>query len=381
MEPSAGARAAAGPALAPPPLASAPAPVPLLGLGTALPAQVVSTAELVAELTEIWPHLRRRRGLLLRGVGTGQRAFCRAVTEMGTPLTLAVQTRRYAAEGLELAAAAAERALADASCSAAAVDVLIVASCTGFILPGLDARLVPRLGLRPTVRRVPVSQLGCAGGAAALALAAAAARGHPAPVVLVVAVELPSLTFRPQDACDDNVLGALVFGDGAGAAVLGPPAAVAGTDGDLEPAAARLLIERTQEALIPESGDALGYELDDDGFRVVLARDLPERLGRVLPAVVDTFLGGRGPGPGDVVALHPGGPGILAAVRQALALLPAQLAASADTFTRTGNTSSAGIFFVLQACCADPPPRGTRGLALGFGPGLTVELLALRWPG
>src|SRR6202790_5743179 len=135
-------------------------------------------------------------------------------------LSLGEQTARYREAAPALAAAAAERAIAAAGDRRETIGLLVVASCTGFILPGLDAHLIPRLGLRADVWRLPIAQLGCAGGAGGLARAADWARAHPGQRALVVAVELPSLTFRPGDHSLDNLLSALVFGDGAGAVVL-----------------------------------------------------------------------------------------------------------------------------------------------------------------
>jgi alkylresorcinol/alkylpyrone synthase len=246
----------------------------------------------------------------------------------------------------------------------------VVASCTGFILPGLDAHLIPRLGLRADVRRLPMVQLGCAGGAGGLAHAADWARTHPGQRALVVAVELPSLTFRPGDHSLDNLLSALVFGDGAGAAVLE-------ADGD-DPARG-LHVGRARSVLVPDSTDALGYDLADDGLRVILSRRLPAILAAALPEVVDDFCG-HGAATGlDAVALHPGGRAIVDAVASCLGLRDAQLAATTAVMRTTGNTSSAAIFFVLEQVAGSLPSPAGRGLIVGLGPGVSVELLELTW--
>src|SRR6202035_2003211 len=189
------------------------------------------------------------------------RYLVRPVEEALTPLSPGDQALRYAAEATPLAIAAAEWALTSAGVSAGDVGLLVVASCTGFVLPGIDVELINHLGFRRDVRRMPFMNFGCAGGAAGLAWAADWVRSHPEELALVVAVEVPSLTFRPADTSADNLLSVLVFGDGAGAALL---------SGGSMPG--RIQIGRTGHQVVAASTDALGFERADDGFRVVVSR-------------------------------------------------------------------------------------------------------------
>jgi alkylresorcinol/alkylpyrone synthase len=345
-------------------------PVRLAGLGTATPPRRVSRQDVVEVLPRIWPHLARRTSLLVDSLDGGYRYLLREPAEMIEALSLGEQTARYVQAAPALAAAAAERAIAAAGGRRDAIGLLVVVSCTGFILPGLDAYLLPALGLRPDVWRLPMVQLGCAGGAGGLARAADWARTHPGQQALVVAVELPSLTFRPADRSLDNLLSALVFGDGAGAAVL-----EAGDGGQ----AGGLVVGRVRSVLVPDSTHTLGYDLADDGFRVILSRTLPEVLAAALPALVDEFCGAGCASGLDAVALHPGGGAIVDAVQACLRLRDPQLAATRSVLRTTGNTSSAAMLFVLETLAADLPCASGRGLVLGLGPGLTIELLELSW--
>jgi alkylresorcinol/alkylpyrone synthase len=343
--------------------------VRLAGLGTALPPRRVSREEVVEVLPRIWPQLARRTSLLIDPLDDGYRHLLRAPAEMVDGLSLGEQTARYAQAAPELAVAAAERAIVAAGDRRQSIGLVVVASCTGFILPGLDAHLIPRLGIRPDAWRLPMMQLGCAGGAGGLARAADWVRTHPGEQALVVAVELPSLTFRPGDHSLDNLLSALVFGDGAGAMVL---------DAGGDSPARGLRVGRVRSVLVPDSIGALGYDLADDGFRVILSRRLPAMLASVLPALVSDFCGDGGAGL-DAVALHPGGRAIVDAVKGCLGLSETQLAATRAVLRTSGNTSAAGIVFVLEELAASLPSRSGRGLILGFGPGLSVELAELEW--
>lgn len=346
------------------------APVRLAGIGTATPPRRVSRQEVVDVLPQIWPHLARRTSLLIDAGDDGHRHLIREPADMLNALSLGEQTARYLEGAPPLAAAAATQAIVAAGIEPEEIGLLVVASCTGFILPGLDAHLIPMLGLRPDVVRLPMMQLGCAGGAGGLARAADWARTHPGQRALVVAVELTSLTFRPHDQSLDNLLSALVFGDGAGAVVV-----EAGGDD----AADGFQVGRVSSVLVPDSVDALGYQLADDGYRVILSRKLPTTLAAALPALVDDFCGGGEAAGLDAVALHPGGSAIVDSVAACLGLHEEQLAATRRVLRTTGNTSSAAIFFVLEQLAASLPSPSGHGLIVGFGPGLTVELMELAW--
>lgn len=347
---------------------SNPAPVALTGLGTALPRHQVDGSELLATLAAIWPRLNRRIHQLSTELDGGTRHLVRPADEFARPLSLDDQRSRYIEEATALAEAAADRALAAASASRGDVGLLVVASCTGFVLPGVDVHLVQRLGLRQDVRRLPLAHFGCAGGAAALAHAAEWVRGAKGRQALVVAVEVPSITFRPGDTSADNLLSALVFGDGASAAVLAAEAASVDT----------LRLGRSASTLVAGTRDALGFEVVSDGFRVAVSRRLPQLIAAHLPALVGDFLDVPASAL-DVVAIHPGGRAIVDAVAECLGLSAPQVAATRRSLERSGNTSSAALLFVLADLAANPPAPAGRGMAMAFGPGLTVELIELGW--
>src|SRR5207249_1390382 len=79
------------------------------------------------------------------------------------------------------------------------IDLVVSVSCTGYLVPSLDVRLAAEMGLRSDVIRLPLTELGCSGGAAAMAAAHRHLAAYPDDRVLVVAVELPSLSFQPED--------------------------------------------------------------------------------------------------------------------------------------------------------------------------------------
>lgn len=323
----------------------------ILGSGVAYPRHHLSTAAGQAALAQLWPALR---AVSLEPVS---RRLVLPIADVLRPRDLGEDMRLYRREATGLGERAARRALRAAGVSAGEVDCLIAVSGTGYLVPGLDVLLSSELGLHPTVARVTMGEQGCSGGGAALALAHRLCSGGQARVALVVCVELCSVAFRSGDLSADNLTSALVFADGAAASVL------ADRDGGLQ-------IVKAGSRLVPDTEWALGFILRADGFHPVLDRRLPGLIERALPAALEEF----GCGPGDFQAVHAGGPRIFDAVERALRLPPGALKVSREVFRRHGNLSSASLLAVLAAL--EPPPG--EGLALAFGPGLSIELAQLR---
>ncbi|MGH7691146.1 MAG: type III polyketide synthase [Candidatus Dormibacteria bacterium] len=323
-----------------------------VGFGSALPEHRLGPEEGLAALSEIWPQLRLANAEIVT------RYLVQPPTEVFAPRTLGERMAVYRREAPRLAQLASERALEDAQLAPEQIDAIFSVSCTGYMVPALDVELAQAIGLRADVVRMPLTELGCSGGAAAISAAHRHLRLEPQDRVLVVCVELCSLTFQPADSSLDNLTAAMVFGDGAAAVVM------TGGPGRLE-------VLATGSRLIPESQSLLGFDLRDDGFHPVLQRGLPRLIERELAGA----LAGFGEGQFDFFAVHAGGPRIFEAVEDGLGLPPGSLQVSRDTFHRYGNLSSVSLLLVLDELRQGAP--GT-GLGLAFGPGVQVEMATLR---
>jgi alkylresorcinol/alkylpyrone synthase len=286
---------------------------------------------------------------------------------IGAARSLTESMALYREHGLELALSAAQSCLEQAALAPGDIDLVITSSCTGVLLPSLATLLVKPLGLRDDVRRLPLTELGCAGGAGALAQAHAHLRAFPDARVLVVAVELPSLTFRRDDPSAENIVASALFGDGAAAVLL-----QAGASAGIE-------IVATHTGLLPASLGDMGFDLRDSGFYVVLSKNVPHIIAESTPRVVRQFLERHGLSLEDLAfcLLHPGGRRVLEALESSLALKPGLTAASWDVLSDYGNQSSASVLFVLRETLGRGVPQGY-GLLAAFGPGITVELALLR---
>jgi alkylresorcinol/alkylpyrone synthase len=336
----------------------------IAGLATAVP-------PIAATVDEVWDALGRVRGRrmpkLQGGEGARTRYFAEPLTSLMERRSQSQQTDAYLEHARVLARRVCCTALERSATAPGDIGLVIGVSCTGVVLPSLDAELIPLIGLRPEVARLPITELGCGGGVAGLARGLDYLRAYPERSVLLFAVEIPSLTFHPDDHSVDNLVAAMVFADGAGAVVL------RGGDGPQG-----WTLEHAGTVLVPEGARHLGYELRDGGLRVILSRELPDVVEKHLRGAVETFLGEAGLGLADLdgVAAHPGGPRIVDAIERALQLHPDALATSRSVFAGNGNASSAGIFFVLE----EMQRGGAQGrvLAIALGPGLSIELALMR---
>lgn len=243
---------------------------------------------------------------------------------------------------------------------------LVVASCTGFIAPGIDQIIARRLGLSDSVERLLVGFMGCYAAIAALRSARHIVRSDASARVLVVTVELSTLHLQ-SDVTIEPLLAMLQFGDGAAAALV---------SGEGE----GFLIERPFAINVPESDHLIRWTIGDEGFAMHLSGEVPGRIAEALKRrdVQDILTHGDGLPAIEAWAVHAGGRSILDAVSNALYLPPGALDASRSVLQNYGNMSSATLMFALDALFASRPKRG---VAIAFGPGLACEGFGFAWTG
>jgi alkylresorcinol/alkylpyrone synthase len=302
--------------------------------------------------------------------GVEQRYFVQPLEYLVKPRPLDQVSREYAEAAIELASRVAGECLAQAGKKPEDIDYLITTSCTGVMIPSVDAHLVNAMGFRPDVRRLPITELGCAAGAVALSRARDFVKAYPQSNVLVVAVELPSLTFQRRDISMANMVSSAIFGDGA-AAVL-----VTGEAGE-GPA-----IVDTLSYQIPDSIEAMGFDLKDGGLHIVLAKEVPDLIRDHIHTILGGFLKRHNLTREHIrnFMLHPGGKKILNYLEEELALTKEDTDSSWHVLKKHGNMSSASILYVLQQALEKrKAAKGDYGLMAAFGPGFSAEVLLLRW--
>lgn len=347
-------------------------------LATSVPSHRLSQAEAAAAVAESM-NLSSRKTAALRDIfqhsDVSTRFFALDSESLKDKRSLSETMEHYRIHAEQLSVEAARLCLDGARVQPEQIDLVITSSCTGMLLPSLSLLIARELGFRSNVRRMPITEAGCSGGAYALARAADYVRAFPEARVLVIAVELPSLTMQKHDQSNSNVIACALFGDGA--------AAVLVEGSFVEPSAENAGVEilDTHTEVFPDSLEDLGFDLREGGLHIVLSRLVPEIVAKNAPRVIDQFLGNSGLSTKDLsfFVLHPGGRKVLDALAQSLNLDRESTAISRDVLRTYGNQSSASVLFVLEQTLARSSRAGY-GLLAAFGPGITMELCLLHRP-
>jgi alkylresorcinol/alkylpyrone synthase len=346
--------------------------VRISGTSIESPEHVVDAEECRSTLAALLPaRAAMRVSRMIEEARISQRHAVAPLTELAGLRTTEARNREFVRHARRLGAACARKALKAAGVEPADVSALVCVSSTSFLVPSLDSLLIRDLGLSPACRRIPINQLGCSGGVGALGLAADLVGADPTRNVLVVCVELPSLSLPVVEPSITDVLATTLLGDGASAAVISGRNDANGPE-----------VVATQSLLFPESAEGGGALLTDAGFRMLPAVGLPRLARERLHGTVGDFLARYGLAPRDLAfwVVNPRSPKILDAVGEALELSDADLAPSWSAWERYGSTISATVFFILDELRRSAPPAdGSLGLMLSLGAGVTCEMALLRW--
>jgi alkylresorcinol/alkylpyrone synthase len=349
-------------------------PSAVVASSTALPPNVIGREDLKNYIGRVFDIPERRLDAMMSIVDNAQvdkRHMIFPVDYTIEPRSLEKTNNEYMEHAINLGQRAAEECLQRAGMVPQDIDMIITVSCTGFMIPSLDAHLIQSMGFRSNIRRMPFTELGCAAGAMALGRATDYLQSNVEGNVLILSVELPSLTFQRKDISQANLISSILFGDGAAAVIVSGKKTAPGP---------RILVSETYT--FPDSLGAMGFDLKDSGFHILLAKDVPEMIGEKIEGLVDGFLSRHGLTRPDIKGwiLHPGGARLLGNVEKALGLNKCQTQPSWDILGSVGNLSSATILFILQEWLEKRPlQKGEIAMAAAFGPGFSAEFLLLQW--
>ena len=252
------------------------------------------------------------------------------------------------------------------------IDHLIFVSITGISTPSVDALLVNRMNLRRDIKRTPIFGLGCMAGAAGITKAIDYVKAYPDQVAVVLSVELCSLTLQRNDFSVANIVSSGLFGDAAAALIV---------TGKNRPATTPSVID-TRSVFYPNTEHIMGWDITDNGFKIVLSGQTPKVVEASLETDIKHFLADNGLTIKDIKQwlFHPGGPKILEAIQKSLGITEEDLSLSWKNLQEVGNVSSASILMILEdAMDNHPPPKGSYGFFNAMGPGFCAEMGLLKW--
>ncbi len=281
------------------------------------------------------------------------------------------QNEEYIRVSLTYSVKAIEACIASAQIKKEDITDIIFISTTGLSTPSLDALIINEMKLDANIGRIPVFGLGCAGGVAGFAKANVLAKANPAAVVLLVAVELCSLTFLRNDFSKSNFIGSTLFADGVAACIITGDEQTNKTTNEISFVAA-------QSKLYYNTLDVMGWKFLDTGFKVLFSQDIPTIILQNVRNDITEFLAKQGLTLSDIsnFIFHPGGKKVLTAYEEALIVEGDFLKNTREVMHDYGNMSSVTVLYVLERFFAQGFRNGY-GLMMAMGPGFSSEMVLL----
>ena len=248
---------------------------------------------------------------LFEGAGVDKRYSIMDPEEVFIATSFEEKNNIYAREVVKLGEQSLKKALEKANLKAIDLDFIITVSCTGIMIPSMDAYLINSLEMKQDIVRLPVTEMGCAAGVSGIIYAKNFLKSNPNKRAVVVAVEAPTATFQLDDYSMTNIVSAAIFGDGAASVIL------SSCPEDMGPT---ILDEAMYHFYDAEQ--MMGFKLRNSGLQMVLDKSVPETISNHFPAIVHPFLERNGIKIEDVdhLIFHPGGKKLCKLLRNYLVL-------------------------------------------------------------
>lgn len=339
-----------------------------------LPKYSRNTSEIIP-FVELWlspqeERFRRKALKIFEGAGVDRRFGIMDIEEVFTATSFEEKNNIYVREVKHLGAQVLQSTMEAAQWKADSLDYIITVSCTGIMIPSLDAYLVNELGLKQDVVRLPVTEMGCAAGVSGLIYASHFLKANPRKRAAVVAVESPTATFQLNDHSMANMVSAAIFGDGAACVLLSSETEIKGP---------RIVGEEMYH--FKDSTHLMGFDLTNTGLKMILDPEVPSVIANHFPAIVHPFLARFGTTLGNIdhLIFHPGGRKIVQTVEELFGKLGKNIDDTKEVLRMYGNMSSVTVLYVLERFLQKEHTNGKKGLVLSFGPGFSAQRVLLEW--
>lgn len=348
--------------------------VKIKAVSKALPEYSRETAEIMPFL-DSWLHGQEDRFIrkvkkIFENAAVDKRYSLMSPEEVFSDLSFEQRNEIYIREGIKLGTKCLATALDKAGWQGKDIDFLITVSCTGIMIPSLDAYLINHLQLRQDVVRLPVTEMGCVAGVSGMIYAKNFLKANPGKRAAVISVESPTATFQLNDFSMANIVSAAIFGDGAACVLL---------SSDPEDQGPEIVDEAMYHFYNAE--DLMGFRMTDTGLQMVLDVAVPDTIAEHFPAIVHPFLAKNNLVIQDIdfLIFHPGGKKIVQVIESLFGELGKNIDETKEVLRLYGNMSSATVLYVLERFMDTKPVKGKRGLMLSFGPGFSAQRILLEW--
>ena len=276
----------------------------------------------------------------------------------------------YTKEVIKLAEKALLKSLEKVSLQPGDIDYIITVSCTGIMIPSLDAYLINNLKMKQNIVRLPVTEMGCVAGVSGMIYAHNFLKANPNKRAALIAVESPTATFQLEDFSMVNIVSTAIFGDGAASVILSSYEDEKGPE---------IIDEEMYHFYNAEH--MMGFKLRNTGLQMVLDKSVPETISEHFPQIIFPFLKRNNITIEDVdhLIFHPGGKKIVQTVEDLFGSLGKNINDTREVLKEYGNMSSVTVLYVLERFMERKLPKGDTGLMLSFGPGFTAQRILLKW--
>lgn len=307
---------------------------------------------------------------IFEGAAVDKRYSIMDPLEVFTATSFAEKNDIYIREVIVLGEKVLEKALKKAGWAPESLDYIITVSCTGIMIPSLDAYLINKMKLRQDIVRLPVTEMGCAAGVSGIIYAKNFLKANPGKRAAVIAVESPTATFQLDDFSMPNIVSAAIFGDGAACCLL------SSDESDLGP---EIIDEQMYHFY--EAEHMMGFNVVNTGLQMVLDIEVPDTIAAHFPEIIHPFLAKNNLAINDIdhLIFHPGGKKIVKTVEELFSGLGKNIDATKEVLRAYGNMSSATVLYVLESIMDSYPQPGEKGIMLSFGPGFSAQRVLLQW--
>lgn len=329
----------------------------------------------VIPLVEEWldgqdDRFKRKIVKIFEGAAVDKRYSIMAPEEVFTASSFEEKNAIYVREVKKLGRKVLQKSLEKAQWSPDSLDFIITVSCTGIMIPSLDAYLINELHLKQDITRLPVTEMGCAAGISGMIYAYNFLKANPGKRAAVIAVESPTATFQLEDFSMANMVSAAIFGDGAACVLLS-------SEENLE--APRIIGEEMYHFY--NATHMMGFDLTNDGLQMILDPAVPETISSHFPDIIHPFLKKYHTSIENVdhLIFHPGGRKIVQTVSELFGKLGKNIDDTREVLRLYGNMSSATVLYVLERFLEKDIKKGEQGLMLSFGPGFSAQRILIEW--
>jgi predicted naringenin-chalcone synthase len=348
--------------------------VKIISVAKELPKYSRTTAEILPFL-DAWllgqeARFIRKVKKIFEGAMVDKRYSIMDPVEVFTKTSFEERNTIYVREVIALGEKVLDKTLKKANWNPEDLDYIITVSCTGIMIPSLDAYLINSLKLRQDIVRLPVTEMGCAAGISGIMYAKNFLQANPGKRAAVIAVESPTATFQLDDYSMANIVSAAIFGDGAACVLL---------SSHEEDEGPKILADEMYHFY--DAIHMMGFQLTNSGLQMVLDIEVPDTIATHFPDIIHPFLDKNKLKIEDIdhLIFHPGGKKIVQTVEDLFSDLGKNINDTKEVLRLYGNMSSATVLYVLERVLDSQPQKGEKGLLLSFGPGFSAQRILIEF--